>query len=307
MRIYERIKRIKNVFLEIEKSQKNPLSGQLERLYSEVRSIKDDLAASSFGEIKLQQGHPELEYEFLRFSDISKLLVAHKKIEWRLECERDIAIDSADHLHPRGVKADKTRSPSFVQATLKHFSKPISYLDLGSAGGGLVYDFILEDCKAVGIEGSDFSLNRRRAYWREIPWALFTADITYPFQVFEEESPAQFDVIGAWEFFEHISERDIPKVLANIKKHLRDDRSLFLANIATFDDHDGHTHWHQTIQSFDWWKEMFVQSGFEVIDYPFDPKLNPRGAGNKLGTWQGDYDIEENPQLGFAIAARRLP
>ena len=229
-----------------------------------------------------------------------------KVVNWRLDCERQIALDSADHIHPRGVKSDETRSPGFVEAAKNHFGRPVSYLDLGSAGGGLVYDFILENCKAVGIEGSDYSRNRRRAYWRDIPWALFTADLTYPIQMYENEVPAKFDVIGAWEFFEHISERDIPAVLVNIKKHLRDENSLFLANIATFADHDGHTHWHQTIQTYDWWKVIFKDNGFEVIEYPFNQDLNPRGSGNNLGTWQGDYDIQVDPSLGFTIAARKI-
>jgi hypothetical protein len=314
VRIYRIIKRIKKIVLELEKSQKESnlehfielYSKDFIKLNSEIDRIRINLEEVSANSVKIQEVNSELDYEFLRFSDISKLLLSNKKIPWRIDCEREVALDSADHIVPRGVKSDETRSPSFVEAVKNHFSRSISYLDLGSAGGGLVYDFILEDCKAVGIEGSDFSKNRRRAYWREIPWALFTADITYPFQIFEGESPAQFDVIGAWEFFEHISEQDIPKVLANVKMHLRDSESLLLANISTFDDHDGHTHWHQTIQNFDWWKKVFEENGFEVVNYPFDSKLNPRGSGNKLGTWQADYDIQANPQLGFAIATRKL-
>jgi 2-polyprenyl-3-methyl-5-hydroxy-6-metoxy-1,4-benzoquinol methylase len=294
-RFIGKVKRVKNILLEIEKSQKDPLIAHIDQLNMQVRVIKDELMKSETKIADTQLTLNEVEYEFLRFSDISKLLLTQKEIDWRLECEREIAIDSADHLHPRGVKTDETRSPSFVQATVNYFSRPIAYLDLGCAGGGLVYDFILEDCKAVGIEGSDYSQKRRRAYWREIPWALFTADATYPFQLFVGNSPARFDVIGAWEFFEHISEDDIPKVLTNVKKHLFDRSSLFLANIATFADHDGDTHYHQTIQNYDWWKNVFEKNGFEVVPYPFDLKLNPRGAGNKLGTWQGDYDIKVDP------------
>jgi 2-polyprenyl-3-methyl-5-hydroxy-6-metoxy-1,4-benzoquinol methylase len=305
MKIFTRIKRIKKVFIELEKSQEAPNFEYNSKLIQEVDSFKKNISTAGISPITVPQSNPEIDYEFLRLSDISKLLLEKKHVNWRLDCERQVALDSADHIHPRGVKSDETRSPGFVEAVKNYFGRTVSYLDLGSAGGGLVYDFILENCKAVGVEGSDYSRNRRRAYWREIPWALFTADLTYAIQLYENDLPAKFDVIGAWEFFEHISENDIPSVLQNIKKHLKDENSLFLANIATFADHDGHTHWHQTIQSYDWWKLNFENHGFEVIAYPFSQELNPRGSGNNLGTWQGDYDIQADASLGFTIAARK--
>jgi 2-polyprenyl-3-methyl-5-hydroxy-6-metoxy-1,4-benzoquinol methylase len=244
------------------------------------------------------------DYLFLRISDLSKLMLQQKKANWRIETSKPIAIDSNDHLHPRGVRQDETRKPAFVMQVLDLYGKNVSYLDLGCAGGGLVYDFVLNDCLSLGIEGSDYSLKHGRAYWREVPWALKTADITAPLRVFLEDQPAVFDVIGAWEFLEHIDEKDIPMVLDNVKHHLKDKHSIFLANIATFEDSHEGTHWHKTIQGPAWWAEKFNDSGLEIVDYPFDSEFNPRGSGNTLGTWGNDYNIKENPNMGFSIAAR---
>jgi predicted TPR repeat methyltransferase len=78
---------------------------------------------------------------------------------------------------------------------------PLRILDLGCSGGGFVKDCLDDGCLAVGLEGSNYSKNLRRAEWRTIPENLFTADLTTPFQVFSEfpegEVPLTFDVITA--------------------------------------------------------------------------------------------------------------
>jgi 2-polyprenyl-3-methyl-5-hydroxy-6-metoxy-1,4-benzoquinol methylase len=244
------------------------------------------------------------DYLFLRISDLSKLMVRDYKLNWRVETANPIALNSTDHIHPRGVKQDETRKPAFVKQLVSHFDRKISYLDLGCAGGGLVYDFIINDCEAVGIEGSDYSLNRGRAYWHEIPWALHTADLTAPLRIYLDDQPAGFDVIGAWEFFEHIEEDNISAVLENIKLHLKDEQSLFLATIAMVEDSEDDNHWHKTLHGPNWWGQVFSNAGFEIVDYPFDSDFNPRGSGNPLGTWGNDYDIKVNPSIGFCIAAK---
>lgn len=278
------------------------------KLVTELRLITSNLEKSVNGLYNhiLENSYKfvEQEYFFLRLSDLSKLLVSQKYVNWRVETNNPVALDSNDHNHPRGVRNDETRSPAFVANIASLFDSQISYLDLGCAGGGLVYDFILEGHLAVGIEGSDFAQRHRRAYWREIPWALHTADLTKDLQIYLDSERAKFDVIGAWEFFEHISESDINFVLKNVKRHLKSESGLFLANIATFKDHEGNVHWHQTVREESWWVEKLTSAGFQIVHYPFSTEFNPRGSGNVLGTWKGDYDIKTNPHLGFSIAAK---
>ena len=296
MKIAERISRLRNLVPALE----NFLRTEGERKH--IHSIEFDEIREYIETKSNLQSKSEVDYLFLRLSDLSRLLVQTKEVAWRVETNKPIAIDSNDHLHPRGVKQDETRKPAFVRQLIDMFGPHVTYLDLGCAGGGLVYDFILHDCIALGIEGSDYSKSHARAYWHEIPWALQTADLTAPLEIFLEDQPARFDVIGAWEFFEHIEEEKVPAVLENIKRHLRNKNSLFLANIATFDDSDGHTHWHETIKDLEWWTVKFEESGFKVVQYPFDKSLNPRGSGNTLGTWGNDYNIQTFPEMGFAVA-----
>jgi 2-polyprenyl-3-methyl-5-hydroxy-6-metoxy-1,4-benzoquinol methylase len=296
MKWSQRINRLRNVFFDLEH-------------FLDSDGTKTKVSIGELGQVldlvvKNAEVKSESDYLFLRISDISRLLIQDRKVNWRIETNRPVAIDSNDHIHPRGVKQDETRKPAFVSQLINLYGPNVSYLDLGCAGGGLVYDFILRECLAVGIEGSDYSKNHSRAYWQEVPWALHTADLTAPLNVFLENEPAVFDVIGAWEFFEHIEEKDIPAVLQNVKNHLKRGTGLFLANIATFEDSHEGTHWHRTIREKEWWVDKFTNLGFEVILYPFASELNPRGSGNTFGTWGNDYDISTNPNLGFNIAAK---
>lgn len=298
MNVLRKISRLKSILIGLEDylgSSNAEVANRKSEFTQIIRAIdaKQDL-----------QSKNELDYLFLRVSDLSRLLIQDQKVNWRIETNKPIAIDSNDHIHPRGVKQDETRRPAFVQKLIGIYGPGVTYLDLGCAGGGLVYDFVIKGCLALGLEGSDFSKSHSRAYWHEIPWALHTADLTAPVKIFLENQPATFDVIGAWEFFEHIDEEDIDSVLRNIKHHLRNKRSLFLANIATFEDSHEGTHWHSTIKPKDWWEKKFTNFGFDIVAYPFDSQFNPRGSGNTLGTWGNDYDIIENPNLGFSIAAK---
>jgi SAM-dependent methyltransferase len=298
MKTVQRLSRLKKLFLSLEQylQQDEVLNHDRENEFNQIRRLIE------YGNVS--ESGAELDYLFLRISDLSKLLMQDKRVNWRIETNKPVAIDSDDHIHPRGVKQDETRKPAFVKQIIDIYGPDTSYLDLGCAGGGLVFDFIINDCKAIGIEGSDYSRNHARAYWNEIPWALHTADLTSPIKIYLENQPATFDVIGAWEFFEHIEEKDLESVFSNIRNHFKDDRSLFLANIATFEDSHNGTHWHKTIKPKEWWVQRFLDFDFEVIQYPFSSEFNPRGSGNTFGTWGNDYDIQSDPGMGFAIAAR---
>jgi 2-polyprenyl-3-methyl-5-hydroxy-6-metoxy-1,4-benzoquinol methylase len=139
--------------------------------------------------------------------------------------------------------------------------KPVSVLDIGCAGGGMVKSFIDRGHIAVGIEGSDYSKNIKRAEWATIPEYLFTADATKPFTVHEGGGqPYKFDCVTAWEFFEHIAIDCLEAVLDNIKRHLNRGGLLIgsISNAKT-------THeivYHQTIRPAQWWTDVFSTAGF---------------------------------------------
>ncbi len=247
-----------------------------------------------------------IPYLFLRLNDVESLIGQEKATSnyIQLVSENRIAVDSADHVFPHGTAKDETRSPSFVQSALNHFQRNIDYLDIGCAGGGLVYDFVRANCLAVGLEGSDYSEKSKRAYWNLIPNNLYTCDVTKSFKILKENELQKFDLVGAWEFLEHISERDLPSVLGNIALHLKNEDSLFVGNISTFHEHSGSACWHVTVKPEEWWREIFQKNGFEIIEEVLDKSCFPRGTNNFLGTWGGDYDVTANSDLGFAFTAR---
>lgn len=124
--------------------------------------------------------------------------------------EHPIAYESFDHIKPHGTANDNTHYPWFVTKTQRIFGRKVKHMDLGCAGGGLVKDFIDMNHFSVGVEGSDFSFKNQRAEWKTIPGNLFTADITKPFHIIDDQDHKQvlFDVISAWEVMEHINKQD---------------------------------------------------------------------------------------------------
>lgn len=174
--------------------------------------------------------------------------------------DHPIAYESLDHTNPLGTMQDNTHHKLFVRRTMEIFEGPVSHIDLGCAGGGLVFDFLEYGNFSVGIEGSDYSLKTKRAEWATIPDNLFTADITKPFHVEQDDEIVSFDIITAWEVMEHIHEHDLPALFANIKNLMADEASLFVCSIADWDD-DIH---HVTCRTYDWWKKTFEDNGFVV-------------------------------------------
>jgi glycosyltransferase involved in cell wall biosynthesis/SAM-dependent methyltransferase len=222
----------------------------------------------------------------------------------RLLTEYPVAIDSADHVLPRGTRNDNTRHLRFVRACEKLFPTPIRHLDLGCAGGGLVWDFLLCGHISYGIEGSNFSKLERRAEWRSIPEYLFTADITKRFVLNDASgNPLTFQVISAWEVLEHIHEKDLPGLIENIDRHLAPG-GVFVASVATFEDRDSSTGavWHVTVRPPDWWHERFSSSGWSAKIDLFSHRDFVRGIGNPSAN---DWDARAWPQMGFHLVYQK--
>ena len=218
--------------------------------------------------------------------------------------DHPIAADTIDHLHPRGAARDNTRQPRFVAACEALLRKPLRHLDLGCAGGGLVWDFSQRGHLSIGIEGSDWCRRTQRAEWRTIPERLFTADIRYPLRVEDGAGILQrFDVVTAWEVFEHIPQWAVPAMLENARRHLAD-HGLLVASVATFQDTDeAGREYHSTVQTKEWWVEALRSSGLENVESPFENGDYPRGSGNPRAS---DWNAEVDSGLGFHLVARRL-
>lgn len=147
-------------------------------------------------------------------------------MKFRVETEKEIAIDSPDHLCPVGCVNDNYTSLELVGEITDYFDrKTISVLDLGCAGGKFIVDFIRQGDIAIGLEGSSNVLNGSgKGNWKKYHNSnLFLCDITEEYQIYQDNLPLKFDYIHSEEVFEHISEDKIDIMLSQIKKHLKDD------------------------------------------------------------------------------------
>lgn len=184
---------------------------------------------------------------------------------WYCETAHPVAVDSPDHTHPLGTKKDNHRNLEFNRRLVALIGRePVSVLDIGCAGGGMVQSFVECGHLAVGIEGSDYSKNIGRAAWGKVPGNLFTADATKPFIVHQGNGgPFKFDVVTAWEFFEHIKEADLPAVLENIRHHLKVNGWL-IGSIATTCVKQSGIIYHQTAKPEPFWLDLFRRNGFDA-------------------------------------------
>jgi cyclopropane fatty-acyl-phospholipid synthase-like methyltransferase len=125
----------------------------------------------------------------------------------------------------------------------------------------LVKDFLDMNWVAAGLEGSDYSLKRKRANWATLAGTnLFTCDITKPYQILQGGQPAQFHLITAWEVLEHIATPDLPSLFHWISHHLRDG-GLFIASTTGTPDVVNGVELHQTKMTNPEWKQ-YVRSNF---------------------------------------------
>ena len=181
-----------------------------------------------------------------------------------LETDHPIAIDSPDHIEPRSTAKDNSTSARFNKRLLELYeNKKPSVLDLGCSGGGLVKSLIDDGCVSVGLEGSDYSLNNQRAEWAIIPESLFTCDLGFPFTLHTGDyKPYKFDVITAWEFLEHLPEDRLETLLENIKRHIKPG-GLVIGSISDFPSVWKVIDHHQTKKPLWWWSSLFGRYDFK--------------------------------------------
>lgn len=226
------------------------------------------------------------------------------RLDLQLRATRRVADDSPDHYAPRGTMNDNTRHLRFVRRCEQYYAE-VRHLDVGCAGGGLVWDFAIRGHLSVGVEGSDFNLRNCRAEWRTIPDRLFTADITQPFALYGDEGErVLFNVITAWELFEHIPTDLVGATIQNIAANLAVD-GMIVCSVATFVDRDDSTGvvYHQTVKERAWWVDAFAGHGLAPVENQFEVEDFVRGSGNPRAS---DWNVRSNPEMGFHLVLRRL-
>jgi SAM-dependent methyltransferase len=223
-----------------------------------------------------------------------------------VKCEKLLADDSLDHLEPRGTAQDNTHWTPFVARCEAYFGfRDLRYLDLGCAGGGLVFDFAVRRHFAIGLEGSDYSLLRKRAEWASIPKNLYTGDMTRWFRIVERATgaPMLFDVIGIWDALEHLEAERLPTFFDNVSTHLAADGLLCgtVSTRAARTSPSGGNH-HATVRPRSWWEAEFAAHGF--VSTPtsvFKFEEFPRGNGI---VFPADFSVRPDDGFHFTLVKR---
>lgn len=282
------------------------IENKISILEEKIKIIDDDFVTQNknLSDLsKLCRTMTEREIETIKMLCMEILNERKKTIKPKLITDYPVAFDSPDHIEPRGTKNDNTKYYHFNHKLYQYLNRAdIKLLDIGCSGGGFVQSIIEDGHFAVGLEGSDYSKKISRAAWRIIPGNLFTCDVVKPFTVADSEGHRiTFDVITAWELMEHISERDLPLLIQNLKQHLTDD-GIFICSIALFEDFDAETgiHWHQTVKPKEWWLELFDREELSEVHHDFFSKDDwLRGGGH------GEMDWHEDDGLGFHIILKK--
>ncbi|MDU6628803.1 MAG: glycosyltransferase [Lachnoanaerobaculum sp.] len=279
------------------------------RIWKAENNISDYIGSQNkYCEDEFLKLHRHLDFSY---SDIFVLLdknIKNTSGAIELDTKYPVAYESNDYLVPHGTVRDDTRYPRFIHACEMYFKdrEKLAFVDLGCSSGGIVLDALLRGHEAVGLEGSDESFKQQRAQWRIIPKNLFTCDITKPFTLKKDGKLKEFDVISAWEVLEHIKEEDLPVLLENIKKHLNTG-GIFIGSIANWDDIDEETgvNWHVNLHPYEWWRDRFVEVGFEIITEAFSPYDLARGTINPPHVYELPYDDFDLNKTFYIVAKKQ--
>lgn len=189
-----------------------------------------------------------------------------------------VAVTSPDHLAPHGTKYNNSTNRKFVTLMNAYFRRqfphePPAMLDLGCSGGQLVADFARLRWRAVGLEGSDYSVKHRRANWPALAGTnLFTADISKPFRLRLDGRDLRFHLITAWEVLEHLRRDELDTLFANIRAHLAEGGCFVATTNSSPSIVDG-IELHQTRMSNAQWRACLAERC---------PDLEPADLGLKV-------------------------
>jgi SAM-dependent methyltransferase len=243
----------------------------------------------------------------------------------KIKCETQYPhpVDSPDYLNPAGSIEDNHTNPYFIYELDMAFNGlPYRLMDIGCAGGQFAVDVHHKGAPwiGVGIEGGNIlgmtkefeerethqgPLTKARGYenWtRYKDECLFHADVTKPFEIIDAETNEniRFDIITAYEFFEHPLPEEVPHIIENIKNHLVPGGGMFGTINLSPSEH------HRCARPVEWWDAVFRDHGFTVHNYPFrtSPRTSleflfnlKRHLLNKTDGWLVDQEVApvENP------------
>lgn len=126
-------------------------------------------------------------------------------------------------------------------------------LDLGCSTGRLVQTFHRLGWIAVGLEGSDYPARYAIGAWDGLRGVrLFCCDIGQPFTIHAAHYPERFNVITAWDVFEHLTQPELVNVCANIERHSDEGTELFLTMDNSSEKPQG-IELHQTRWDYETW------------------------------------------------------
>lgn len=183
-----------------------------------------------------------------------------------LKTEHPVAYESPDHIHPWGTKRDLSRQLRFEGklCQLMEVRKYSRVMDLGCSGGSFIVNMHDLGFIAVGLEGSDYSKQRRRGPWAFLSdHVLFTCDITKEFNLVSDKRPMVFDVVTSFEVLEHLAKDQLKSLFENIESHTHEN-SILIFSVGTADDYVDGINLHQTVENKDWWRKRFEEFGWEA-------------------------------------------
>lgn len=213
--------------------------------------------------------------------------------------------ESYDFTYPTGAYSDIHRQNNLPIALEKHFNRKFTALDLGCAGGGVVWDFLIAGNHAIGLEGSASPKHRGMGYW-----PILQDDFLFNINIVEKWNlnlPNYiFDVVTAWEFLEHIEQFEIPILLGKISRYMQAG-SIFMGSIGLLPsfspkDKQQENDLHLTKKHPGWWMQQFEKFGFLPFHSPvFSKGTFVRGIGNG----PSDPDFHTSPLLGFHFLLKK--
>lgn len=213
---------------------------------------------------------------------------------FNIQTQHKVAYDSPDHTHPWGAKRDNFSNLLLVDELKQYFGEDMSILDVGCSGGQMIVDFLESGVdKAIGIEGSDYSLKHERENWTKYAGTnLFTCDASKEYTILWNESPIKFDIITAWEVMEHFHPDDLDQVFKNFIHHIKPG-GIIAFSVSTNSDKPSGVELHRTRWHPEKWHLFGSKFGFEPIgpiksdqhyNYLFEYRLRGR-TGAKGAYW----------------------
>ncbi|HXK61844.1 MAG TPA: methyltransferase domain-containing protein [Acidobacteriota bacterium] len=103
---------------------------------------------------------------------------------------------------------------------------------------------------------------------------LFFCNYTRRFTLRERHSrgtrTAKFQIITCWNILEHVPERQLSDLLTTLRRHLDVRLGLFLASISLRPCYLAHGECHPAARPESWWRNLFRNCGFFLLDGTFD-------------------------------------